>query len=171
MHKKGISEVSPHNGTCKMAGARGMGMLHCYDISRIARWHGDMAISAAHRFPRHSYIGSRQEAHPPHSQAPACHCRCLARRDQGAPFTAPRGPRCRPLRCRQGRKGEEGRCRVKEEGREGQERVHGCTRPGTEDPEQAGRQGFRPQGAGKDSLSGLLCVCVHGSGLAGSFSG
>jgi hypothetical protein len=116
--------------------------------------------STAHTLTTVLSTGSRQEAHPPHSQAPACYCRCLARRDQGAPLTAPRGPRCRPLRRCQGRKGEEGRCRVKEEGREGQERVHGCTRPGTEDPEQAGRQGFRPQGAGKDSLSGLLCVYV-----------
>jgi hypothetical protein len=152
-----------------------------YDISGLAVGPGDMASSAARALAppamptphgalanhRHS-TGSRQEAYPPHSQAPACHRRCLARRDQGAPRTAPRGPRRRPLSRRPGRKGEEGRRRVEEEGREGQERFRRRTRTGTEG-QQAGRQGCRSQGSGKDSLSGLLFV--HGSGFTGSFSG
>jgi hypothetical protein len=121
----------------------------------------------------HRPTGSRQEAFPPHSQAPACHRRCFPRRDQGAPYPAPRGPRRRPLSRRQGRKGEEGRRRVKEEGREGQERVHRRTRPGTEDPEQAGRQGCRTQGPGKDSLSGLAAaeMSTWVGVLLASFSG
>jgi hypothetical protein len=130
--------------------------------------HTQMAQMQTEANHRH-LTGSRQEAYPPHSQAPACHRRCLARCDQGAPYSAPRGPRRRSLSRRQGRKGEEGRRRVKEEGREGQERVWRRTWPGNQDSEQAGLQGCRTQGTGKDSLSGMLCI--HGSGFFGGFSG
>jgi hypothetical protein len=108
--------------------------------------------------------GNRQEAYPPHSQAPACYRRCLPRRHQGAPRSASRGPRRRPPGRHHRRQGEEGRRRVEEEGREGQERHRRRTRPDIEDPEQAGRQGCCTQGPGKDSLSGLIVCMARGSG-------
>jgi hypothetical protein len=164
MHKKGISEVSLPPFTNAMG--RWNGCAPSYDISRIARC-VQMAMSAApipSKTPgiaplrantnRSHHTGSRQEAYPPHSQAPACHRRCFPRRHQGAPFPAPRGPCRRPFSRRPGRKGEEGCRRVKEEGREGQERFQRCARPGIQDPEQAGLQGCRTQGPGiRPSLS------------------
>ena len=114
--------------------------------------------------------GSRQEAHPPHSQAPACHRRCLARCDQGAPFPATRGPRRCPQRRRQGGQGEEGRGRRKEEGGEGKER-HRRTRPSRKG-QQAGCQGRRTKGAGKDSLKGFhKGFCCHVCMVRGYFRG
>ena len=111
--------------------------------------------------------GSRQEAYPSHSQAPACHCRCLARCDQGAPFPATRGScRC-PQRRRQGGQGEEGRRRVAEEGREGQERLQRRTRPSRKG-QQAGCQGRSTKGAGKDSLR-LWTRCAWLGVMAGDF--
>lgn len=104
------------------------------------------------RANHHRHTGNCQEANPPHSQAPACHRRCLPRRNQGAPRPAPRGPRRRPHRRHQGGQGGQGCRRVQEEGREGKERLDRRTRPGPEDPEQAGCKGFRTKGPGKDSL-------------------
>jgi hypothetical protein len=100
--------------------------------------------------------GGCQEAYPPHSQAPACHRRCLPRRDQGAPHPAPRGPRRRPHRRHQGGQGEEGRVRVAEEGREGQVGRRWCPWPGQQAPVEAGLQGRCPQGPGKDPLKQRL---------------
>jgi hypothetical protein len=120
-----------------------------------------------HRLTTFTSTGSRQEAQPPHSQAPACHRRCLARRDQGAPHPTSRGPcRC-PQRRRQGGQGEEGRCRIRKEGREGKVGRRRCTRPGRQG-QQARCQGCRTKGAGKDSLSGsTACIVWVMAGFSG----
>ncbi|CRK44561.1 hypothetical protein BN1723_019491, partial [Verticillium longisporum] len=69
-----------------------------------------------------SATGSRQEAHPPHRQGPACHRRCLSRCDQGEAQPASRGSLRRPRGGHQGEQGEEAGRRRGEEGRQGQER-------------------------------------------------
>ena len=61
-------------------------------------------------------VGSRKEANPPHRQAPACHRRCVPRRDQGAPIATSRSPPSRPSSRHQGIQGQEGRGGEQEEG-------------------------------------------------------
>jgi hypothetical protein len=109
-------------------------------------------------------VGSREEAHPPHSEAPARNRRCITRRDQRAPHAATGSPQRSPAGRNQGGEGEEGRSREREEGREGEVCEQGGVRTGEgRHCQQAGSQGRAEQGEGYDEIrSGCIATRLLG---------